>query len=230
MTSIEKSENLLEKVQRLKRERASAILDNRREVYNEASGLRTKLAEKRKLQELADREEEKEGGSLNDDAPIVKEKSKLSDISALEYTAEEDDKWQIKQGNLKRHFESIDTDNGELQNYKQLAANTYSKNIRELEEENKRKTIEEYEKEKKEYESMKAQGLSDAEIRSALTSNEKLKEYIDKVNKWEQKVYNKRQKISDEGKEGAIHEKNRLFNSKLERHNKQMQDTKSNPN
>lgn len=223
------TQNLLEKVQQLKRERSKAILDNRREVYNEASGLRTKLSEKRKLQELADREEEEGefGESQVKEKEDEKNKQEL-DTSALEYTAEEDAQWQVKQGKIRKHFEFADTDSGELQNHKQLAEKTYSKNIKELEEDGKKKSLEEYENEKKEYERMKLEGLSDAEIRSKLTSKDKLDGYVEKVTKWEQKVYKKRQKVSDEGKDSAIHEKNRLFNSKLERHNKQMENSNMN--
>lgn len=204
----------LGRLQALKRARAKAVLENRREVYNEASGLKTKLEKKRKLEEEADKEaEENEFSSTS-----AKKDSDVINFDVLKYTAEEDVKWNAKQKNIQQHRALVDEKSRGLQNYKKLAEQTYSKNIKAVREGGMKESVEAYKKEKETYDRLKAEGLTEAEIRSKITSAKKLQSYVGKVKNWEADVYEKRRKLTDEGKEGAIHEKNRLFNSKLKRH------------
>lgn len=215
MSNDSNATNVMNRIKALKSARTKAVLENRKAVYNEANGLKKQQLARRKLNEKEEEEEElkteKEyasGGSLKDRKSFL--------VSNLSYTAEEDDRWKIKQCRMKKHHE--DSENGELQNYKQLAEKTYLKNMRDIEHKGLKKSIAEYENEKKSYTKLKARGLSSEEIRSKLTSKERLDNYINNFKNWEEKVYQKRQKIDDEGKDGAIHEKNRQFNSKLKRH------------
>lgn len=210
-----KTTNVLDRIKALKSARAKAVLENRKAVYNEASGLKNQQITKRKLEEEAEREDEL-GAEKEDDANRKSKDRKPLDISSLSYTAEENDKWQVKQGRIEKHNQ--DSKKGELQNYKELAEKTYTKNIRNIELSGMKKSVDEYEKEKELYEKLKASGLSSEKIRSKLTLEERLDKYNDNSKKWENQVYQKRQKIDDDGKDGAIHEKNRQFNSKLKRH------------
>lgn len=209
-----------ERLQALKKARAKAVLQNRREIYNEASGLKTKLAEKRKLEE----EEDKAADADNIDLHGQKKSNKHLIVDSLKYTAEEDVKWSAKQKNIQRNNDLREEKSRGLQNYKKLAEQTYKKNIKSVREDDSKKCLDAYRKEKDMYEKLKANGLSEAEIRSNMTSTEKLREYVGKVNEWEANVYEKRRKLNDEGKEGAIHEKNRLFNNKLKRHYTSLED------
>ena len=206
--------SLQDRIRELKNARAKSVLENRRAVYNEVAGFKTKHAEKKKLDKLEDDAAEEEG-----EASTEKRKSK-SNVSTLEYTAEEDEKWEAKQGRINTHKELNDEHKGELHNYKQLAERTYSKNIRVIEQRGK-KSMEKYQREKNLYDKLKAQGLSPEEVRSRLTSSGHLDAYVKDLKLWEEDVFRKRRKISDEGKDGAIHEKNRQFNSKLQRHYRQ---------
>lgn len=196
----------------LKSARAKSILENRRIVYDEAAGNKKSFSEKRKLQELIEEPDKNE--EISAEGHEVKTPV---NISSLEYTAEEDEKWQIKKNYIQSHLASEDSEKGELHNYKKLAEKTYAKNIRELKKGNK-KTKDEYEKEKILYEKLKSKGVSSENILSRTSSDKKLDDYVNNLKKWEDDVSRKRQKITEEGKDGAIHEKNRQFNSKLDRH------------
>ncbi|GAV29263.1 hypothetical protein PMKS-002745 [Pichia membranifaciens] len=212
-----KKSSLQDRIRELKNARAKSVLENRRAVYDEVAGFKTKHAEKKKLDKLEDDVAEEEG-----EAFIEKGKSK-SNVSKLEYTAEEDEKWETKQGRINTHKELSDEHKGELHNYKQLAERTYSKNIRVIEQRGK-KSLEKYQMEKSLYDKLKAQGLSPVEVRSRLTSSGNLDTYVKDLKSWEEDVFRKRRKVSDEGKDGAIHEKNRQFNSKLQRHYRQFKE------
>lgn len=218
MTETKKG-SISDRLKALKSARSKSALDNRRAVYNEASGRKAQYAEKRKLDALKDREDElaETEDHINGEPKKDKEQEKEMDVGILDYTAEEDHCWRLKQGRIDSHLRTSNAKQGILQNYKQLASQTYTKNIREIEEQGK-KTAKEYKKEKQQYDKLRSQGLSPAEIRTRVTSNEKLERYIGKINSWEERVSKKRRKITDEGKDSAIHEKNRQFNNKLKRH------------
>ena len=213
-----KKSTVQDRIRELKNARAKSVLENRRAVYDEVAGVKMKLAEKRKLEKLED-----DAVLQEEEGRVSKEKKKNSpNVSTLEYTAEEDEKWEAKQGRINTHEELNAEHKGELHNYKQLAERTYSKNIRGIEQQGK-KTLEKYQQEKSLYEKLKTQGLSPEEIRTRLTSSGQLDTYVKDLKSWEEEVYRKRRKINDEGKDGAIHEKNRQFNSKLQRHYRQFQ-------
>lgn len=214
-----------DRIRLLKSARARAALDNRRAVYNEASGLKSDYLKQKKLEKEADEPEEipdlrsKERGPGQEE---LEDKKALNYLD-LNYTVEQNDKWGTKQGRIEKHGRHNDSGSEELQNYKKLAERTYAKNIKELVDQNGKKSNKDYENEKKVYHELRASGVSSEEIRSRLTSKKKLNTYIGKVQKWEKHVYDKRCKIDDDGKDGAIHEKNRQFNSKLKRHFSQLE-------
>lgn len=218
--SAKKETTIQERLKKLKQARSKSVLDNKRVVYNEAAGIKQSLIEKRKLEDLKDKEEETNDIFVNNSDNNKKNENIPVDLSALEYTAEEDEKWEAKQDRIKSHNNVSDSKHGQLHNYKKLAERTYTKKIR-LIEANGKKSIEDYQKEKETYDKLKAKGLSEEEIRSRTTSSKNLDTYVEGVKEWENEVSKKRRKVTDEGKDGAIHEKNRQFNSKLERHYRQ---------
>jgi hypothetical protein len=212
------SNNFSDRIRALKSARSKSILENRKAVYNETSGLKSRQATKRKLEE-EDAAVEEEEAHINVYQKNSTTQKNAIDVSSLSYTAEDDDQWRAKQGRIKTHTDSSIKEKSQLQNYKQLAEKTFSKRLKELENNGNKKTLEEYNKEKEVYIKLKAKGFSPEEIRSKLTSTEKIDEYVDRLKKWEKNVYQKRLKLDiNEGKDGAIHEKNRQFNSKLKRH------------
>lgn len=212
-------ESLKDRLIKLKQKRAKSVLENRKAVYDEASQLKSTLEEKEKREKLLDAEQ-----TDNIKESTFKKKIKDNsgkdaiDLSSLSYTTEEDEKWNQKQKKRKEHFSTHNSKNGELQNYKQLAERTYAKNVCHLKEGGKMKSIEDYQKEKELYEKFEKQGLTPEQIRSKLTSKDKLKNYVGDVKAWESQVSNKRKKVEENGEDGAIHEKNRQFNNKLKRY------------
>lgn len=210
--STKQKETIQDRLKVLKNARAKSILENRRIVYDEAAGNKESLSQKIKLQELKDEPEKNKMTSIE-----IQESETPVNISSLEYTVEEDEQWETKKNQIQSHLASEDPEKGELHNYKKLAERTYAKNVRELEKRGT-KTKEEYQVEKLLYEKLKSKGMSSENILSCISSDKKLDKYVSNLKNWEENVSRKRRKITDEGKDGAIHEKNRQFNSKLERH------------
>lgn len=216
---LKSKSSVQDRLRQLKNARAKSILDNKRAVYDEIAGIKTK-------RQLVRSEEEDDLAIEEKPRELVSSAKKMKTeptVSVLEYTAEEDEKWEAKQGRINAHEALKNTDKGELHNYKQLAEQTYSKNIHNIERQGKKKSSKDYQQEKEDYEKMKAKGLSEEEIRTRLTSVKNLDRYVKDLSSWEGEVFRKRRKVTDEGKDGAIHEKNRQFNSKLERHYRQFE-------
>lgn len=208
-------DELTERIKALKALRNKAVLENRREVYNEVSEKKENLMKTFKLQDGTDQDDEEEVEQVVDSNG--ENDSNATKVKDLEYTAEETEEWS-------KSHEKHPNYNGDLQlqNFKTLAANTYNKNVKELKG-NGLKAKEEYLKEKSAYSELKAQGLTEAEIRSKMTSTESLNNFVKKIEKWEKNKYQKRGKIGKEGTDSAIHEKNRQFNEKLKRHLSQVE-------
>lgn len=201
--------DLSDRIKELKALRNKAVLENRREVYSEVSERKEKIVKEITQDDVLDTGTE----AARNDAEFSSKEKLNGSIKDLEYTAEETEEWLKSRG----RDQSTNDDNTEAHNFKILAAKTYNKNLKELEKSGlKRK--EEYIKEKIVYSQLKAQGLSEAEIRSKMTSTENLDKFVKKVEKWERSVYQKRGKVEKEGIDSAIHEKNRQFNQKLKRH------------
>lgn len=211
-TSPQTKTSISDRIRALKASRAKAVLENRREVYNEASGVKEKVLEKQRLQDELNKDDA-EDEEL--DKPDEKKKG-LLDLKDLEYTGIETDVWYSSQGNGKTTSVTEDGDK-ELQNFKQLADQTYTKSIKELKKSGV-KSKENYTKEKEMYATLKKEGLTEEEIRDQLTTKKDVDKYVAKVKKWENEVYQRRSKLDRDGIDGAIHEKNRQFNSKLKRH------------
>ncbi|KAG7822884.1 hypothetical protein KL909_003487 [Ogataea angusta] len=191
-------EERLERLKKLKLLKEHALEENEKELQREIR----QLKEEQKLRAAAARKdvEEIETEPQNQGANCER-------LRNLRYTIEQDEAWHEKLEAGKTAAEDR-----EFQNFKQLARQTYTKGLKNL----NPLDPEQYEAQKQIYFEMKKEGKSDSEIINSLTSRERLNQMVDQLKERETTTVKRRKTAQD--RQNFINDKNKQFNDKLDRH------------
>ncbi|KAG7898871.1 hypothetical protein KL935_003879 [Ogataea polymorpha] len=193
-------EERLERLKKLKQLKELALEENERELQREFK----QLKEEQKLRAAA---AQKEAEVEIQETKLLNEGLDSERLRNLRYTIEQDEAWHARLEAGKTAAEDR-----EFQNFKQLARQTYTKGLKNLNPLNS----EQYEAQKQIYSEMKKEGKSDSEIISSLTSREKLNQMVDQLKERETTTVKRRRTAQD--RQNFINDQNKQFNDKLDRH------------
>ncbi|GME84435.1 unnamed protein product [Ambrosiozyma monospora] len=196
----------LKKLRELRALKSSANAENRRDLY---ADFEKKKKDEKLLKTLSDKQERAHDELIQ--IELQQEGVNCERLKNLNYTVEEDEKWNEKKSQKSKQ------DHKKFQNYTQLAEQTYLKKLKAM----NKLSENEYNEQKKLYESLKAKGFSEAQIITKLTDKKLMSKLVIELKEQDENAYKKRKRDSeDDGgiSIGFINDKNKLFNEKLNRH------------
>ncbi|GMG20965.1 unnamed protein product [Ambrosiozyma monospora] len=196
----------LQKLREIRALKNSAKAENRRDLY---SDFEKKKKDEKLLKTLSDKQE-RARDELNQ-IEFQQEGVNFERLRNLNYTVEDDEKWNEKQSQRSKQ------DHKEFQNYTQLAEQTYLKKLKAMD----KLSENEYIEQKKLYQCLKGKGFSEAQIITKLTDKKLVSKLVIELKEQDEKAYKKRKRDAENDDDisiGFINDKNKLFNKKLNRH------------